>query len=145
MSKPSESSIAPKVITKEFSIDELNKALFDFETLMERCLVPFLLLGQTAWDIESGFQLTGDKVEVGVQTKYLTPEVLSTIKTYKNTQLDKTVKSWTYLVDGVPVRVKLIHRNYKFFKHPEMKFYWGGDYQLPNPMADYWKSRFIVQ
>lgn len=146
MSKPlKEVNSQMKDSTKEFSVDKLNKALFDFEDLMERCLSSFLVLGQTAWDISTGLGLTGDKVEVGIQTKYLTPEVLSTIKTYKGIDLDKDMGLWEYEVDGVPVRVKLIKRKYKFFANPEMKFYWGGDYQLPNPMGDYWKSRFIVR
>ena len=145
MPKQSGISTVPKGSTKEFSVDELNKALFDFEDVMERAMCPFLLLGQTAWDVKSGYMLRGDKVEVGIQIKYLTPEVLSVIKSYKNTDLDLHVKRWTYLVEGVPIIVSLIKRNYKFFKNPETKIYWGGDYKLPNSMVDYWKARFIIR
>ena len=131
--------------SKVFSIDELNKALFDFEDLMERCLTPFLLLGDTAKDIIDGFMLRGDKVEVGVETKYLTPEVLSTIEVYKGIKLDKEQGKWEYMVDDVPVVVKLINKKYKFLDNPNTMFYWGGDYRFPNPFDTYYKSRFLIK
>ena len=135
-----------KAITKVFSVDELNKALFDFEDLMERCLTPFMILDETANCLnDRGRLLDGDRVSVGVEVRYLTPEVLSTIETYKGVKLDKEQKSWMYMVDEVPVVVKLIHRKYKFFENPDRKFYFGGDYLCPNPFDRYYKSRFIIQ
>ena len=132
--------------TKEYSVDALNKALFDFEDLMERSLCPFLVLGGTAIDIKEGFKLRGNKVEVGVRSLCLTDMVLSTIKTYKGLDVDRdNDKEINYEVDGVPVTCKIIHRKYKFFENPQMVFYWGGDYQLPNPMVDYLKARYIIK
>lgn len=146
MQKPKDQSEKMMDTTKEFSIDELNKALFDFEDVMERAMCPFLLLGQTAWDVKSGYMLTGDKVEVGIIKLCLTDMVKDTIKTYRGLDIDKeNDKSFTYEVDKVPVVCKIIRNKYKFFKNPETVFYWGGDYQLPNPMVDYWKSRFVIK
>ena len=142
-----QSEVSKKTITntKEFSVDELNKALFDFEDLMERCLTPFYVMGDSGMGIKEGFLLRGDKVEVGVKASELTDMVLSTIETYKVVKLDKEQKKWTYYVDEVPVEVTIIHRDYNFFKHPESKFYWGGNYLLPNPYDKYYKSRFIIK
>lgn len=147
MSEPNEEvNSKEKDTTKVFSVDELNKALFDFEDLMERCLAPFLVLDETANCLnDRGRLLEGDRVSVGIEVKNLTPEVLSTIETYKGVKLDKEQKSWTYMVDEVPVVVKLIHRKYKFFDNPDKKFYFGGDYLCPNPFDNYYKARFIIQ
>lgn len=144
MEEQSEILVEKIVSTKEFKVEELNKALFDFEDLMERCLSPFLLLGSTAKDIKDGFMLRGNKVEVGIQEQDITPEMISTIETYKGDTISRGMKKWTYLVDEVPVEVKIIKRKYSFFKNPEMIFYWGGDYQLPNPMTDYMKAQYVI-
>jgi hypothetical protein len=141
-----EESIQTENITKEFSVDALNKALFDFEDIMERAMCPFLVLGQTAIDIKDGFKLRGSKVEVGVKSLCLTKMVLSTIKTYKGIDVDRdNDKEITYEVDGVPVICKIIRKKWKFLENPQMVFYWGGDYQLPNPMSEYLKARYIIK
>lgn len=146
MLKQSEVSNETKTAnTKVFSVDELNQALFDFEDLMGRCLSPFFLLGDTAKDILDGFTLKGNKVEVGVETKYLTPEVLSTIKTYKGVDLDKNQGKWEYMFGEIPVEVKIISRKYKFFEFPNSVFYWGENYWTPNPFATYYKSRYLIK
>ena len=146
MSKQLEVSNETKTVnTKEFSVDELNKALFDFEDLMERCMTPFFLLGDTGKDIIDGFLLRGSKVEVGFKAGELTEMVLSTIETYKGIKLDKNQGKWTYFVDEVPVEVTIITKKYKFFEFPNTIFYWGGDYKLPNPYDNYYKSRYIIK
>lgn len=145
MQEQNENLTSQTATTKEFSVDQLNKALFDFEDVMERAMCPFLVLGGTAIDLKDKYNLRGNKVEVGVRSLCLTKMVLSTIKTYRNLDVHKTDKEFSYEVDGVPVVCKIIHRKYKFFENPQMVFYWGGDYQLPNSMADYIKARYLIQ
>jgi hypothetical protein len=126
-----------------FSKDQLDKALYDFEDLMERCLCPFILLGKTARNIVDGKWLGGDKIEVGVERKYLTREALSTLKTFLKKK--NLLKGFTYKAGEVPVKVKVINRKYKFFKNKQSKFYMGGMFLVANPFEPYWKSRNIVR
>lgn len=131
--------------TKVFSIDELNKALFDFEDLMERCQTPFFLIGDSGKDVLDGFLLRGNKVEVAFKASQLTDMVISTINTYKGVTLTRDTGKWTYFVDEVPVEVTIITKKYKFFENPDSIFYWGENYWLPNPYAKYYKSRYIIK
>jgi len=145
MQEQKENLQSQMAITKEFSVDQLNKALFDFEDVMERAMCPFLVLGGSAIDLHDKYNLRGDKVEVGIKALCLTDMVISTLKTYRDLDIKKEDKGFSYEVDGVPVEVKIIHKKYKFFENPQMVFYWGGDYQLPNSMVDYLKARHIIQ
>ena len=134
--------------TMSFSIDELNEALFDFETLMERCASPFLLLKETARSVRKDSQLQGDKVYVGVKRSQVTPEFLSTINTYlidKNDTYQETPKGFNYQFKGVPVEVTIIERSYGFTNNPESVYYWGENYLVPNPLEKYLKAQFIVR
>lgn len=126
-----------------FSSDQLMKALRDVEDLIERTLCPYLLLGDTALDIKDNLLLHGSKITVGIENKYLTKEALSTLQTLlKNVEI--TEKGFTYMVGEVPVQVKFIRKKYGFFKYPDAKMYWGGEYKIPNPFDKYWKSRRII-
>jgi hypothetical protein len=146
MLKQSEVSKEIKTVsTKEFSIDELNKALFDFEDLMERCQTPFFLIGDTGKGILDGFLLRGDKVEVAFKASQLTDMVISTIDTYKGVKLSRETGKWTYFVDEVPVEVTIITKKYKFFENPDSTFYFGENYWLPNPYTKYYKSRYLIK
>ena len=48
-------------------------------------------------------------------------------------------------LEGVPVEVKIIKRKYTFFKNPDIVIYGPEEYQLPNPMGVYQKSRYLVR
>lgn len=141
-----------KVINKEpkpsFPTEALEKALRDVEDLMDSCVLSpnYILLGDTALAVWEKRGLSGDGIDVGLPTRYATAETRSTIKTtLANQGVEVGENGFTYLVDNVPVRVKLIHRKYRFFDHLDGVLYNFGDYQLPNPFELYWKSRFLVQ
>ena len=119
-------------------------ALHDIEDLMDRMLCPFILLGTTAKSCIEMVDLTGDKIEVGVKAKQFTKEITESIKVYKPEAVwnDNGI---SYKVDGLPVYIKIIHRNYKFFEYLDQRVYQYGDYWIPNPFYKYWKARFLIQ
>ena len=130
--------------SKEFTHEQLDKALFNVEDIFGRAMCPFLLLGQTAKDVVEELYLSGNHVEVGVEERYLTKGVRSTLKTYiKNIEFKD--EGFVYEVEGVPVKVKFIKKRYPFFKYPDSYFYLAGDYKLPNPFESYWKARFLIR
>lgn len=132
---------------RDFSDQELMRALYDIDDILGRALCPYLLLGQTAKSLTDGMTLSGDGIYIGVLKKYLTKSVLSTIKFY----LDHSKKveigedGFEYEWGGVPVHVTFIKRNYKFFKYPDHKFYMASEYRIPNPFDVYWKARTLVK
>lgn len=126
-----------------FKPDELNRALLDIDDMMGRAMANYLVLGETAKNIKEEKQIQGDKIEVGLEERYLTREVKSLFNTYQGVEM--TDKGFSYLFGEVPIEVKFITRRYKFFKNPDSKFYLAGEYRIPNPFENYWKSRFLVR
>ena len=129
-----------------FSSEQLNSALLELDDLFTRVgLVNiYLLIGQTGRAVKDGADLSGDRLEVSIPAKTVTPEVKSNLKIYAP-GLVETDKGFGFTVNGIPVDVRVIQRNYKFFQYPEPIIYKYEDYQLPNPFEGYWKSRHLVR
>lgn len=128
----------------KFSAGELESALRDFENLMERVLCDYVVLGDVAKAIRDGTDLYGDKVEVGMFKLEVTKFVLSTLKTLLP-DIEIGAKGFSYKFHEVPVEVKIIGRKYKFFEHPDFRFYKTGNYKFANPFENYWKARYLIR
>lgn len=123
----------------------IERALFDVEDLMGRALVPFILLGETAKSVKEEELLSGTAVDVGVRALDLNEFSLRTIKTFTfEGGFNKTDWGYQYTSHGVPVRISVITKKWKFFENPEKVFYGPATYFVPNPFIDYWKTRFLV-
>jgi len=132
---------------KIFSSEQLGKALFDLDDLLVRCALQntYFLLHETAKCAKENKELSGDGVDVGIEARYITPEVVSTLSAHiKDGGMDeKGIISYEF--EGVPVRIKIIKRNYKFLKHPDSVVFMYEGFRIPNPFDGYWKSRFLVR
>jgi len=130
----------------EFSTEKLESAFFDVFDLMQRCLLQdtFLTLGETGLALDEKRPITGDGIDIGIEKRYLTKEVRSTLRTF-HPESEITDGGMAYIHFSVPVRIKFINRNYKFFKHPESAFYLADEFRIPNPFRNYYKARFIIQ
>lgn len=102
----------------------------------------YTLLGDAARAVKFEDYTPFEKIEVGVQTNRLTPEVRQTLKEWK---YETTAKGWEQNYMNVPIVFKEIKRKYRFFQQPDTKFFDVDEYKLPNPFESYWKARFIVQ
>lgn len=128
----------------EFKPSELDKALRDILDLFERCLTPFYLTHQTALDIKNNMLLGGDRVTVAVKESQITPEIRSTLDTeiiMLHRDIKWSVDGFRYLVDNVPVEVKIIKGDYQFFNNPDSRFHNADEYLIPNPFDEYWKVK----
>src|SRR3990167_4976050 len=78
----------PQEITKSpmnsFNSEQLEKALLSLDDLMTRMAASenYFLLGNTAKEVKEGALLTGEKIEAGLEERYLNPEARSTLQTY---------------------------------------------------------------
>ena len=126
--------------------EQLDKALLDSFDLMQRCLLDnnYIVLGQAAKCIKEGRGLDCDKLEFGIEKRYVTPEVLSTLKEWvKGGQF--VDKGFSYVFEGVLVQFKFISRNYHFFKNLDTRIHTPEWYKIANPFENYWKSRFLIR
>lgn len=119
------------------TLDELNKALREtYDLFVDRCLLlNFLVLGDTAEGVRQG-QLYGDKIEVGVEKKYFTEELLRSLEL---NNVKKEGDIYTFTVGRVPVTIKVIEKKYRFFENPDFVFYMGDTYYHANPYETYKK------
>jgi hypothetical protein len=144
-------------IKNVFQPTQLESALFNATDILQRCMLPFILLKDTAYDVHVGPEVMGisDGVYVGVQKAEMTPEAWSTLRTFaKNSTLKflsmmddykETERGFEWKCNGVPIYVQIIKKNYTFFKRPDLKLFRLEEYRIPNPFDNYWKARFIIR
>lgn len=134
------------VAIPQFSHEQLRNALFHVQDTMERCLVPFVVLGNTAKHVINDEEpLTGDtEVHIGVKKEEFTREVMMTLKSLIP-ELSTTEYQMSYSHYNVPVVIDVIHRDYKFLEHPDRKFYYISEFLLPNPFEKYWTARNLIK
>lgn len=130
---------------KDFSLEQLNAALRALDDLMDRCVTQnvYVLTDMTAHSVKNQGGLFGDGIDACIKTKYLTKEVVDTIKEYSNATF--TEKGFYFEFEGVPIRVKYVTKNFSFLEHPEMMIYDFEDYQVPNPFDVYWRGRTLIR
>ena len=116
-----------------------------FETLeyiFEGAMIPFVLLGETAERMKNMDNLEGIKeLEIGVLESKMNDYVRRTFN-------DRWGADWmnkTHLIGKVPVNIKLIKRNYGFFKNPDTITYYAGTFLTGNPFNKYMKARYLVK
>lgn len=127
------------------SVSELNSALVELDTLMERCVCPYMLLKDTAHGIYKNRLLFGDEIVIGFQKRQFTREMRSTLTSFLPKDAMWTDKTIKFKYGEVPVTMYIIGRNYRFFRHPDTVFYLAGQFKIPNPFDKYWKARFLIQ
>jgi len=123
-----------------------NEALFFIEDQLNRSQIPFFLLSETAKQARDGFLggFDGD-ITVGVLKKDYTKSGSSILKMLlpRHTDYDDKLIKLNY--NGINVEIKIIYRNYQFFKNTDIVIHSLSDFCLPNPFNNYWKSRNLIQ
>ena len=126
--------------------DYLN-TLEELEYIFEGAMIPFVLLGETARRVKEGELLEGIEVlEIGVLKNTMSAYVESTFKDrlgdWKNKVVDVVL---SYNGKSIPVSIKFVERNYKFFENLDQKFYFSGNQKIANPFDKYWKIRNLIK
>lgn len=128
---------------------KVNAAMRDLYDLIEMAMLPYVLLGDAARQLQDGVDgftekyLHVDRLEWAMFESNLTPEVQSLFRTWNfETWEDKGFK---YEFEGVPCYVRVITRDYKFFQMPDMKFYGPDMFKVANPFEKYWPLRHMIK
>lgn len=124
---------------KRLTSSNLNLAFMDMEDLLQRCLLPFILLGNTAKSALKGKLLTNE-IQVGVKENELTKQAISTLKTLEK-DIVETEKGYTYTKNGIKINILKLDQNNRFYQNPDAFFYQGSEYLIPNPFHEYWEAR----
>lgn len=130
---------------KEFTADELHKALMYVEDLMDRAMMPMLLWGETAHCVFND-ELYGERVQVATYQdafNYLSKEILQQQTGCNIKQLDNagTCSAVIELKFGdVPIEILSIGRKDKYVNNPDTVRFRHASYLIPNPIKDYLKE-----
>lgn len=130
--------------TNGLSPSQLDRALDWAEDTLTRAQIPFLLLGETLRSIRETGQLAGDKIELGIRRRYLTHSTKGMFRLLEPQAeiIDGYIR---FEHNGVPIEIKVITKDYYFFRNPNRVFYGVSDYMTPNPWDKYYKARFIIK
>jgi hypothetical protein len=123
-----------------------NEALFFVEDQLNRSQIPFFLLGETAKQAREGFSggFEGD-ITLGLLKKDYTDSGSSILRMLMPHHTEWGDKKITVVYNGVNVEIKIIHRNYDFFKNTDIVIHSVSDFCLPNPFNKYWAARNLIQ
>ena len=132
---------AKAVLTAQFSRSQLDFALLETFDLMQRILLDnkFVVAGEAARCMREKKWLECDGIDIVIEKRNITKEVLSTLKTWATP--DITDKGFVWSVNGVPVRVQFVEGSYDYFKFADMRVYGPECYKIPNQWDKYWAER----
>jgi len=132
-----------KATSTKWSGNKPNEALRWVGDLLEWSQIPYFLIGDTLKQVMDGQTLEVEKIEIGVKARNLTQDTKKLLKTFAPWVEFGDIINLEF--EGVPIEIKLIKRNYEFFKNPDIAYYNYDEYKIPNPWERYLKARWIVK
>ena len=133
---------------KVFNDEELRRALFAFQDLMERlggCV--FYPLRKTAEQVYNEAKMEDDAIYVGIKEAEFTESRKSMFFTLLEGWHIKPVETksgWEFSLEGIPIKLAIIKRDYKYFRNPEIRFFGVTEFMLPNPLKEYLKAQYLI-
>lgn len=124
--------------------DKLRDALFNVQDMLERSMISFILLDDTAKQVKEDQKLKLEEISVGILKKDLTQSGFSMLRSLVS-DLYVSDDNLSYKYKGVTIVIWIIHRNYKFFQAPDTVFYEIENFRIPNPFKQYYNARYLVK
>lgn len=130
--------------------------MLDVENIMYRAMMPFIVAGEVGSQLKSAneLRLEAPKVEILIRRRNLNDSYFGIMKQflpsnarykYKDDLADKDhLRRIEYEYKGVPVEIRIIHKDYAFLDNPESVFYRTTEFLVPNPFERYWKVRGVL-
>jgi hypothetical protein len=127
---------------------EVREALRWIADILDWSQIPYIVLGDLVPQMINQEPISVAKIEIGIQKNAWNDVTKSLVNTFllatpfKGMSLEEPVGfEWS----GVPIELKIIKRNYEFFKNPDFVYYWVDEYKIPNPWTKYYKSRYLIK
>ena len=124
--------------------DILEALLFTQETL-DRCMVPFVVLDDTARAIMINEPMLAlPEISIGIKKNDWTKSGGEMVKMFIPSLEDNKI-NMMFTHRGIPVIMWFIENEYQFLKNPDVCFYQISQFHVPNPFKDYWKARDLIK
>lgn len=130
----------------KFSYPSTESALYYLEDVMDRAMIPFVLLGDVSRSVVKNLDTeVTQPIEIGIKKKHLTQYAMRTLPMFLPPDTVYGEDKITFTWDQTPVTVKIIKRDWKVLENPDQVFYKITQFNIPNPFNEYWKQRFLIR
>lgn len=130
---------------KLFNHDQVHKALMFCFDVLDRTHEPFILLDEVANRVNNNYEnLDGiDRIIIALNKGSYSGYVADTIDMLipGATKFDNKIM---FDVEGVPVIIKILQKNWKVLQNPDRRFYSVEEFWIPNPFPIYWRQRKFI-
>jgi len=126
-------------------IAKLDSTLDYCFDMLGRAQVEFMLFGDTAYSIINNLPPKYQKITLGVMKHDMT-EFGRRILTLTTPGIVDTGSKMKFTSpEGVPVEIRIVHKDYRFFDNPDSVLFRADSYKIPNPFDTYWKVYRLIQ
>ncbi len=119
--------------------EELRDVLMWAEEVMNRCQIPFVVLGSAAYQIVHDEPLNVPKITLGVLKQHAVEEQTSLLKAC-DPSLEINMDGWTFTKGSAKVIVRVLTKKYKTLMDPDTHWYFVEPFRIPNPFQEYWNG-----
>lgn len=109
------------------------------QDVMERCQIPFVVLGSAAYQILHEQPLNVPKITFGVLHQHAMQECTSLLKIV-DPAIEINMDGWTIMEGKAKVVVRVLPKQYKTLLNPDVHWYWVEPFKIPNPFEEYWEG-----
>jgi hypothetical protein len=132
-------------VKKVFDPEHIQAALLRAEDVFDRALVPFILLGDVAKQMEEGYVgFEASEIEVGINQRDFSRNAMEIIQMLVP-DLAIEGNHLYFEHDGVPIKIVIVQRKYAFLANPDLRYFYLGTFRLPNPFKNYWQVRALLR
>ena len=122
----------------DFSEEKLQTAILYVQDLLDKCQIPFVVLGNIAYQMRHGLPLHDHRVIFGVLENHAVIEQTRFITEFEP-RTEVRTDGWRIVYGDVPVMVKILTKRYDVIINPDIVFYHIEFFHIPNPWEEYWK------
>lgn len=119
--------------------DKIIEALFTIDEALERCQIPYVVLGTTAYEMKNDLPISGEKIVLGVLKQHAVPSQTSLIPLLiRDTEI--LTDGWKVKIAGVSITIHIVPKKYPTLMDPDQVAYSNWYWKLPNPFNAYWEG-----
>ena len=123
----------------------LDKALDYVYDILDRSSTSYMLLGDTAYSIIYNTHPKYQKIYLGIKQNDLTEFSKRILELTVPGAVNDGHKIKFNSPEGVPIEIRIITKDYPFFKNPDTILFRADAYHIPNPFETYWKIYRLIQ
>jgi hypothetical protein len=112
------------------------------QDVLQRCQIPFVVLGDIAYQMKHDLPLRADKVVFAVLQRNAVQDTVSLLPTVEP-KIEVLTDGWRIVYHDIPVYIKVMPKDYEVLMDPDTVFYWVTEFRVPNPFEKYWNSNHL--